>query len=59
MIPDRTGSVRKAANERSVKFGHGHQSKMTEDQMKAAKRLLRDGQSIRQAAGTYTNHFGE
>jgi DNA invertase Pin-like site-specific DNA recombinase len=55
LIRDRTGSGRKAAKERGVKFGRP--SKMTEAQMKAAKRLLRDGQSIRQVAATFNIHY--
>ena len=55
LIRDRTGSGRKAAKERGVKFGRP--SKMTEAQMKAAMRLLRDGQSIRQVAATFNIHY--
>ena len=55
LIRDRTGSGRKAAQERGVKFGRP--SKMTEPQMKVAKRLLREGQSIRQVAATFNVHY--
>lgn len=55
LIRDRTGLGRKAAKERGVKFGRP--SKMSEAQMKAAKRLLRDGQSIRQVADTFNIHY--
>lgn len=55
LIRDRTGSGRQAAKERGVKFGRP--SKMTDAQMKVAKRLLREGQSIRQVAATFNIHY--
>ncbi len=55
LIRDRTSSGRKAAKDRGVKFGRP--SKMTEAQMKVAKRLLREGQSIRQVAATFNIHY--
>lgn len=55
LIRDRTGSGRKAAKDRGVKFGRP--PKMTEPQIKVAKRLLRDGQSIRQVAATFNVHY--
>jgi len=55
LIRDRTGSGRKAAQDRGVKFGRP--SKMTKAQLKVAKQLLRDGQSIRQVAATFNVHY--
>ena len=55
LIRDRTGSGRKAAKERGVEFGRP--SKMTDAQMKVAKRLLREGQSIREVAATFNIHY--
>jgi DNA invertase Pin-like site-specific DNA recombinase len=55
LIRDRTGTGRKAAKERGVRFGRP--PKMTEAQLKAARRLLRDGQSVRQVADTFNVHY--
>ncbi len=55
LIRARTGSGRKAAQERGVKFGRP--SKMTAAQLKLAKRLLNEGQSIREVAQTFNVHY--
>ena len=55
LIRDRTGVGRKAAKERGVKFGRP--SKMTAAQLKLAKRLLNEGQSIRDVAETFEVHY--
>ena len=55
LIRDRTGVGRKAALERGVKFGRP--SKMTEEQLKIAKRLLRQGKSISYVADAFGVHF--
>ena len=55
LIRDRTGTGRKAALERGVKFGRP--SKITPAQMKLIKRLLNEGQSIRQVAETFEVHY--
>jgi DNA invertase Pin-like site-specific DNA recombinase len=55
LIRERTGTGRKAALERGVKFGRP--SKVTPAQMTLIKRLLREGQSIRQVAATFEIHY--
>ncbi len=55
LIRDRTGAGRKAALERGVRFGRP--SKVTPAQMKLIKRLLNEGQSIRQVAETFEIHY--
>jgi DNA invertase Pin-like site-specific DNA recombinase len=55
LIRDRTGAGRKAALERGVKFGRP--IKMTEEQLKLAKKLLRQGKSIHYVADTFGVHF--
>lgn len=55
LIRDRTGRGRKAARERGVKFGRP--SKMTASQLKLAKRLLNEGQSVRDVADSFNVHY--
>ena len=55
LIRVRTGSGRKAAQERGVKFGRS--SKIPADQPKLAKRLLNKGQSIREVAQTFNVNY--
>jgi DNA invertase Pin-like site-specific DNA recombinase len=55
LIRYRTGAGRKAALERGVKFGRP--IKMTEEQLKLAKKLLRQGKSIHYVADTFGVHF--
>ena len=55
LIRDRTGTGRKSAIERGVEFGRP--SKITPAQMKLIKRLLNEGQSIRQVAETFEVHY--
>lgn len=55
LIRERTGAGRDAAIKRGVKFGRP--SKITPEQKKLAKRLLREGQSIRQVADLFGVHF--
>jgi DNA invertase Pin-like site-specific DNA recombinase len=55
LIRDRTDVGRKAALERGVKFGRP--IKMTEEQLKLAKKLLRQGKSIHYVADTFGVHF--
>lgn len=55
LIRERTGSGRKAALARGVKFGRP--SKISPVQLKLAKRLLNEGQSIRQVADTFGIHY--
>jgi DNA invertase Pin-like site-specific DNA recombinase len=55
LIRDRTGAGRTAAKKRGVKFGRP--SKVSPEQMKLIKRLLKEGQSIRQVADTFGIHY--
>lgn len=55
LIRSRTGAGRKEALERGVKFGR--LSKMTTKQLKLARRLLREGQSVRDVAATFDVHY--
>ena len=55
LIRDRTDVGRKAALERGVKFGRP--VKMTEEQFKLARKLLRQGKSIHYVADTFGVHF--
>jgi len=55
LIRVRTGAGRQEALKRGVKFGRP--SKVSVQQMKLAKRLLREGQSIRQVAETFGVHY--
>lgn len=55
LIRDRTDAGRKAALKRGVAFGRP--TKMSEEQMKLARKLLRQGKSIRYVAETFGVHF--
>jgi DNA invertase Pin-like site-specific DNA recombinase len=55
LIRDRTGAGRKAALERGVKFGRP--MKMTDEQLKLARKLLRQSKSIRYVADTFGVHY--
>lgn len=55
LIRARTGAGRKEAINRGVKFGRP--SKITPKQMKLAKRLLSEGNSIRDVATTFGVHY--
>jgi DNA invertase Pin-like site-specific DNA recombinase len=55
LIRDRTNVGRKAALERGVKFGRP--VKMTDEQLKLARKLLRQGKSIRHVADIFGVHF--
>lgn len=55
LIRDRTSAGRREAKVRGVKFGRP--SKVTPAQMKLIKRLLAEGQSIRQVADTFDIHY--
>jgi DNA invertase Pin-like site-specific DNA recombinase len=55
LIRDRTDVGRKAALKRGVKFGRP--IKMTEEQLKLARKLLKQGKSIRYVADTFGVHF--
>ena len=55
LIRDRTDVGRKAALERGVKFGRP--IKMTEEQLKVAKKLLKQGKSIGYVSDTFGVHF--
>ena len=55
LIRDRTDVGRRAAIERGVQFGRP--GKMTEEQLKLAKKLLKQGKSIRYVADVFGVHF--
>lgn len=55
LIRNRTHVGRTAALERGVKFGRP--AKMTDEQLKLARRLLKQGKSIRYTAGVFGVHF--
>lgn len=55
LIRDRTSAGRTAALERGVKFGRP--MKMTDEQLKLARKLLRQGKSIHYVASTFGVHF--
>jgi len=55
LIRDRTDVGRRAALERGVQFGRP--TKMTEEQLKLAKKLLKQGKSIRYVADVFGVHF--
>jgi len=55
LIRDRTDVGRKAALQRGVKFGRP--MKITEEQLKQAKKLLRQGESIQYVADIFGVHF--
>lgn len=55
LIRDRTDVGRRAALERGVKFGRP--GKMSEEQLKLARKLLKQGKSIRYVADTFGVHF--
>jgi DNA invertase Pin-like site-specific DNA recombinase len=55
LIRDRTGVGRKAALERGVKFGRP--IKMSDEQLKLARKLLKQGKSIHYVAETFGVHF--
>lgn len=55
LIRDRTDVGRKAALQRGVKFGRP--IKMTEEQLKQARKLLKQGESIRYVADIFGVHF--
>jgi DNA invertase Pin-like site-specific DNA recombinase len=55
LLRDRTDAGRKAALERGVAFGRP--MKMTEEQLKLARKLLRQGKSVHYVAETFGVHF--
>ncbi|MBZ0188465.1 MAG: recombinase family protein [Candidatus Obscuribacterales bacterium] len=55
LIRDRTDVGRRAAIERGVRFGRP--TKMTADQLKLARKLLKQGESIRHVADIFGVHF--
>ena len=55
LIRDRTDVGRRAALERGVAFGRP--SKMSDEQLKLERKLLRQGKSIRYVADTFGVHF--
>jgi DNA invertase Pin-like site-specific DNA recombinase len=55
LLRDRTDAGRKAALERGVAFGRP--VKMTDEQLKLAKKLLRQGNSVHYVAETFGVHF--
>lgn len=55
LIRDRTDVGRKAALERGVKFGRP--SKLSDEQLKLARKLLKQGESIHAVAGIFGVHF--
>ena len=55
LIRDRTHVGRAAALERGVKFGRP--AKMTDEQLKLARRLLKQGKSIRYTADVFGGTF--
>ena len=55
LIRDRTDVGRRAALERGVKFGRP--IKMTEEQLKLARKLLKQGKSISYVSDTFGVHF--
>ena len=55
LIRDRTDVGRRAALERGVKFGRP--GKMTVEQLKMARKLLKEGKSIRYVAEIFGIHF--
>lgn len=55
LIRDPTSAGRTAALERGVKFGRP--MKMTDEQLKLARKLLRQGKSIHYVASTFGVHF--
>lgn len=55
LIRDRTDVGRKAALQRGVKFGRP--IKMTQEQLKQARKLLKQGESIRYVADIFGVHF--
>jgi DNA invertase Pin-like site-specific DNA recombinase len=55
LIRDRTDVGRRAALERGVKFGRP--IKMTEEQLKLARKLLKQGKSIGYVSDTFGVHF--
>jgi len=55
MTRDRTDVGRKAALARGVQFGRP--AKMTEEQLKLARKLLKQGKSIRYTADVFGVHF--
>lgn len=55
MVRSVTETGRKAALARGVKFGRP--SKVTDAELKAIRRLIKEGQSIRQLADAYDIHF--
>ena len=54
LIRERTGAGRADAQKRGVRFGRP--KKMNEDQTKLAKRLLKEGKSVREVARTFSVH---
>jgi DNA invertase Pin-like site-specific DNA recombinase len=54
LIRERTGAGRADAHKRGVRFGRP--KKMNEDQAKLAKRLLKEGKSVREVARTFSVH---
>jgi DNA invertase Pin-like site-specific DNA recombinase len=55
LLRDRTDAGRKAALERGVAFGRP--MKMTDEQLKLARKLLRQGKSVHYVAVTFGVHF--
>lgn len=55
LIRERTDVGRRAALDRGVKFGRP--AKMTKEQLKLARKLLKQGESIRHVAGIFGVHF--
>ena len=55
LIRDRTDVGRRAALERGVRFGRP--TKMTEEQLKLARKLLKQGKSVHQVADIFGVHF--
>jgi DNA invertase Pin-like site-specific DNA recombinase len=54
LIRERTGAGLADAHKRGVRFGRP--KKMNEDQTKLAKRLLKEGKSVREVANTFNVH---
>jgi DNA invertase Pin-like site-specific DNA recombinase len=54
LIRERTGAGRTDAHTRGVRFGRP--LKMNEDQRKLAKRLVKEGKSVREIARTFSVH---
>jgi DNA invertase Pin-like site-specific DNA recombinase len=54
LIRERTGAGRREAQRRGVRFGRPR--KMNAEQQELARRLLKEGQSVREVARTFSVH---